>query len=153
MESKSLYPKLRHRLDDITWKTDRRIVVEDRISPFTSSLPYHRLASLGTLVNRRNIGARNSTGCQKMDRLQAVCHLPSQHETQTFSARFQSYRVVTTGLEAGVHHGGSVTSNCPRFAPGGHRIEPRWTRGAKNCCWQGIFDFQPGLIHARPRAV
>ena len=26
---------------------------------------------------------------------------------------------MTTGLETGVHHGGSVTSNCPRFAPGG----------------------------------
>jgi hypothetical protein len=32
---------------------------------------------------------------------------------------------MTTGLEASVHHGGSVTSNCPRFAPGGPRIEPK----------------------------
>ena len=110
-------------------------MVEYSISPFTSSLPYHWLASLGTLVDLRNIGARNSTECQKMDMLQAVCHLPSQHETRIFSARFQSYRVVTSGLEAGVHHGGSVTSNCPRFAPGGPGIEPRWTRGAKNYCW------------------
>ena len=48
-----------------------------------------------------------------------------------FSCRVQSYRVVTTGLETGVHHSGSVTSNCPRFAPGGPGIEPRWARGAK----------------------
>ena len=38
---------------------------------------------------------------------------------------------MTTGLETGVHHGRSVTSNCPRFAPGGPGIEPRWTCGAK----------------------
>ena len=44
----------------------------------------------------------------------------------------QSYRAVTTGLETGVHQGGSVTSNWPCFAPGGPGIEPRWTRGAKN---------------------
>jgi hypothetical protein len=36
-----------------------------------------------------------------------------------------------TGLETDVHHRGAVTSNCPRFAPGGPGIEPRWTRGAK----------------------
>ncbi|HKU27366.1 MAG TPA: hypothetical protein VJQ54_17985 [Candidatus Sulfotelmatobacter sp.] len=42
-------------------------------------------------------------------------------------------------METGVHHGGSVTSNRPRFVLGGPGIEPRWTRRTKNYRWWATF--------------